>query len=121
MKIDNEELQAVRTIATATTPTSEALSVIPEAVDESAQRYAAIGGTYKVIQRERLKAVGWKVTKTTRPVTEAVPDAWVDLQTGEIITKTEARRLLSLGGANSGPSSLPVDYFALALFFGSVD
>jgi hypothetical protein len=79
MKIDNEELQAVSAVVVSTTA-------------EAAPRYAAIEGEHKVIPKERLKAAGWAVTKTMRPVTEVVPDAWVDLETGEIITKAEARK-----------------------------
>jgi hypothetical protein len=86
MKIDNEELKAVSTVAT------------------TEVRFAAIGGTYKVVPKERLRAAGWKVTKSMRPVIQVVPDIWVDTETGEIITKTEAqkRRIkLPMARANS--------------------
>lgn len=79
MKIDNEELHAVIAVST-------------ETPRDAALRYAAIGGEYKVIPKERLRAAGWKVTKTTPPVTQVVPDTWVDLETGELLTKAEARK-----------------------------
>ncbi|HEP6278458.1 TPA: hypothetical protein VDA67_001894 [Burkholderia vietnamiensis] len=79
MKIDNEELHAVIAVSTETRP-------------DAAPRYVAIGGECKVVPKERLRAAGWKVTKTMPPVTQGVPDTWVDLETGEILTKAEARR-----------------------------
>ncbi|MBR8284599.1 hypothetical protein [Burkholderia vietnamiensis] len=79
MKIDNEELHAVIAVSTDTRP-------------DAAPRYVAIGGEYKVVPKERLRAAGWRVTKTMPPVTQGVPDTWVDLETGEILTKTEARK-----------------------------
>lgn len=75
MKIDNEELNAVTTVAT----TQNA-------------RYVAIGGTYKVVPKERLRAAGWYVTKSTLPVTQCAPDTWLDTETGEVITKTDAKK-----------------------------
>ncbi|MGP8442378.1 hypothetical protein ACT2E5_09615 [Burkholderia vietnamiensis] len=78
MNIDNKEVRAVSAVSTLTSP-------------EASPRYA-VGGEYKAVSKERLGAAGWKVTKATRPVTQAVPDTWIDLETGEIITKTEARR-----------------------------
>ncbi|HDR9030271.1 TPA: hypothetical protein QDB14_004508 [Burkholderia vietnamiensis] len=78
MKIDNEELQAVSAVAM-------------HPPNETSPRYA-VAGEYKVVPKERLRAAGWKVTKAMRPVTQAVPDTWIDLETGEIRTKTEARR-----------------------------
>ncbi|KAB0657133.1 hypothetical protein [Burkholderia diffusa] len=89
MKIDNEELQAVSAVAMETPP-------------YAAPRYAAIGGEYKAVPKERLRAAGWKITKTMPPVTQVVPDTWVDMETGEIITKLEARkRGIKLPGARS--------------------
>ncbi|WP_175784017.1 hypothetical protein [Burkholderia ambifaria] len=79
MKIDNEELQAVSAVA-------------PEMPTESAPRYVPIAGEYKAVSKERLRAGGWKVTKSTLPVTQAVPDTWIDLETGEILTKNQVRR-----------------------------
>lgn len=52
----------------------------------------AVGGEYKAVPKERLRAAGWKVSKTMPPVTHVVPDTWVDLETGELLTKAEARR-----------------------------
>ncbi|HEF4840211.1 TPA: hypothetical protein SAO52_004996 [Burkholderia vietnamiensis] len=78
MKIDNEELQAVNAIAT-------------YPANETSPLYA-VAGEYKVIPRERLRSAGWKVAKGMPPVTQAVPDTWIDLETGEILTKKEARR-----------------------------
>lgn len=75
MKIDNEELNAVTAVAT----TKDA-------------RYVAIGGTYKVVPKERLRAAGWYVTKSTLPVTQCAPDTWLDTETGEVITKTDAKK-----------------------------
>ncbi|MGF6995183.1 hypothetical protein [Paraburkholderia sp. GAS32] len=74
MKIDDEELRAVSTVAA-----TEA-------------RFVPFGGTYKVVPRERLRAAGWRVTKGMRPMTQVTPDTWVDTETGEIITKTEAQK-----------------------------
>ena len=88
MKIDNEELQAVRT-ATLRPSTASAVSAT---ADHLAERYVAIEGTYRVIPSERLRTAGWKITKGMRPMTQAVPDIWVDKETGEILTKAEARK-----------------------------
>ncbi|MDN7880969.1 hypothetical protein [Burkholderia aenigmatica] len=89
MKIDNEELQAVSAVA-------------PEIPPEAAPRYAAIGGEYKAVPKGRLRAAGWKVTKAMLPVTQVVPDTWVDLETGEIVARAEARkRGIKLPGALS--------------------
>ncbi|MBN3791862.1 hypothetical protein [Burkholderia sp. Ac-20353] len=77
MKIDNEELQAVSAVAMQTPP-------------EDSPRYAIVG-EYKAVPKERLRAAGWKVTKAMPPVTQAVPDTWIDLETGEILTKAKAR------------------------------
>ncbi|MEX3853693.1 hypothetical protein AB3X94_06450 [Paraburkholderia sp. BR10923] len=90
MKIDNEELQALSAVATE--PSSEAVLQTVEALGDVAPRHVAFGGVFKAIPKERLKAAGWKVTKRMRPVTQAVPDTWMDLETGEILTKTGARK-----------------------------
>lgn len=74
MKIDNEEMKAVTTAAAADA------------------RYVAIDGTCKAVPKERLQAAGWKVMKGMRPVTQVLPDTWVDTETGEVITKTEAQK-----------------------------
>lgn len=86
MKIDNKELQAVYT--------AHGVASIPEKVtiQEGYPRYAAIDGTFKAIPKERLRAAGWRVTKTMRLVTKVVPDTWLDLETGEILIKAEARK-----------------------------
>jgi hypothetical protein len=76
MKIDNEELNAIAAVS-----------------DETEQpRYTPWSGTHKVVPKERLKAAGWKVTKRMRPVIQVSPEEWVDTETGEILTKTEARK-----------------------------
>lgn len=75
MKINSEEINAV---ALASVPTTE--------------RYEAFGGTYNVIPKERLRAAGWRVTRGMQPVTYRVPDTWLDNETGEILTKTEAKK-----------------------------
>ncbi|MGF6443623.1 hypothetical protein [Paraburkholderia youngii] len=79
MKIYNEELHAVSAAAT-------------ELSHQAVPRYEVFGGGYKVVPKKRLRTAGWKVTKTMSPVTQAVPDAWLDLETGEILTKSEARK-----------------------------
>lgn len=94
MKIDNEELRAVSAVAAATLP-------------DDASRYAAIGGTYEAVPKERLRATGWHVTKGTPPVTRAVPDTWVDLETGEVLSKAEARkRGIKLPGGRSASDTV---------------
>jgi hypothetical protein len=79
MKIDNNKLHAVR-------------AVVTEIRTDTAPRYVTFGGSYKAVPKERLRAAGWRVTKTMRPVTQVVADTWVDLETGELLTKTEARK-----------------------------
>ncbi|MGF6265042.1 hypothetical protein OKW49_005970 [Paraburkholderia youngii] len=55
-----------------------------------------------MVPKERLRAAGWKVAKTMRHVTQAVPDTWVDVGTGELLSKSEARkRGIKLPGALS--------------------
>jgi hypothetical protein len=75
MKINNEELNAVSAVSTNEEP-----------------RYVAIGGSYKVVPKDRLRAARWNVTKHMRPVTQCAPDTWVDTETGEVITKTDAKK-----------------------------
>lgn len=90
MKIDNEELNAVSTVVSA--------------MEATEARFLAIGGTHNVVSKERLRAAGWKVAKGMRPVTKVTPDIWVDAETGEIITKTEAQKRhikLPMARANS--------------------
>ncbi|SAK88650.1 hypothetical protein AWB82_06180 [Caballeronia glebae] len=75
MKIDNKEIRAV---ASVDSPTQE--------------RYEAFGGTYKVVPKERLRAAGWRVTKGMQPVTYRAADTWIDNQTGELLTNSEAKK-----------------------------
>ncbi|CAB4050201.1 hypothetical protein [Paraburkholderia phenoliruptrix] len=94
MKIDNEELHAVSVVSAQSSAHAN-----PSATEE---RYVAIQGTHKAIPKARLKAAGWKVTRGTRPVTEVIPDTWMDMTTGEIITKEQARkRGIKLPGVRS--------------------
>lgn len=75
MKIDSEEISAVASV-----------------VGPTKNRYEAFGGTYKVVPKARLRDAGWRVTSGMQPVTYRVPDTWIDNETGEILTKTEAKK-----------------------------
>ncbi|SAL50872.1 hypothetical protein AWB73_05297 [Caballeronia turbans] len=75
MKIDNEEIRALDSVET---PQKE--------------RYEAFGGTYKVVPKGRLRAAGWRVTRSMRPVIYRAPETWLDNETGEILTTSEAKK-----------------------------
>ncbi|MFD1555223.1 hypothetical protein ACFSHT_06205 [Paraburkholderia silviterrae] len=49
-------------------------------------------GIHKPVPKSRLKAVGWKRPKGSDVVTCVEPDEWIDLDTGEILTKAMARK-----------------------------
>lgn len=48
--------------------------------------------TRKTVSDHSLKAAGWKRRKNASPVTYLEPLEWIDTQTGEIVTKAEARK-----------------------------
>ncbi|SAK40114.1 hypothetical protein AWB75_00159 [Caballeronia catudaia] len=90
MKNDDEELTAVRSAVQESPYLPQMSWLISD--QEDLPKYVAIDGSYRVVPKERLRSAGWKVTKKTLPVVQKVPDTWLDTHTGEIVTKTQARK-----------------------------
>ncbi|OYD78343.1 UNVERIFIED_ORG: hypothetical protein BDU10_3476 [Burkholderia sp. CF145] len=55
-------------------------------------RYKPLEGVLKVKPKTELTSAGWTVRKGFRVVMQVQPDTWADIETGEIITKSEARK-----------------------------
>lgn len=55
-------------------------------------RYTAIGWECKVVPKPVLLDAGWRQTRNSRPVVQAVPNVWLDKSTGEVIDKAGARK-----------------------------
>jgi hypothetical protein len=51
-----------------------------------------LSGYHKPIPNSRLKYAGWKNRKNSDVVTTVEPDEWIDLDTGEILNKSAARK-----------------------------
>lgn len=56
-------------------------------------RYSPVGGELTVKPRHELAVTGWPLSKNSRVVTVVKPDQWVDVQTGEIVTRLDLRKL----------------------------
>lgn len=55
-------------------------------------RYVPVGGVFKVKPRGSLQSAGWKTKRSSNPVCYVQPDTWIDLKTGEVMDKAEARK-----------------------------
>ena len=69
-------------------------SIYDEESDRSytINRYAPVGGEVAVKQRRELTASGWRFGKGSLPVTVVKPNQWIDLYTGEIVTRSDLRK-----------------------------
>lgn len=55
-------------------------------------RYVPLEGEAKVKPKTELVSAGWKVRRGFRPVMQVKPDTWADIETGEIVTKSDASK-----------------------------
>lgn len=60
-------------------------------------------GIYRAIPNSILKAAGWRRSKKSDVIMHVEPDEWIDIDTGEILSKSKARKL---GAVVSSSTSL---------------
>ncbi|WP_321899718.1 hypothetical protein [Paraburkholderia heleia] len=60
-------------------------------VSNTINRYTPVAGEVTVKPRHDLAVTGWALNKHSSPVSVVKPDQWIDIQTGEIVTRSELR------------------------------
>lgn len=73
---------------------------IPVSRNSTPRNLKIFSGIHKTVPNSRLKAVGWKRPKGSDLITCVEADEWIDIDTGEILTKAMARKR----GAIAAPS-----------------